>query len=162
MENQEPVVRRLTVVHICLDGSLFRQDGGISSRMRFRHILNGDAPVKEMRSTRRECMHVHSIEIRKHTASDYIANVKEWDVSLSDERRSSRGVVLERRRDLLLRLVVASETVDTGLDEDETELGVLVLPVDLQVLADGDRLFDEVPKVLWDGRCQAYPQTKGI
>lgn len=30
------------------------------------------------------------------------------------------------------------------------------------MLADSDRLFDEVPKVLWDGRCQSYPQTKGI
>jgi hypothetical protein len=28
------------------------------------------------------------------------------------------------------------------------------------VLAHGHRLFDEVPKVLWDGRCQSYPQTK--
>jgi hypothetical protein len=30
------------------------------------------------------------------------------------------------------------------------------------MLADCDRLFDEVPEVLWDGRCQSYPQTKGI
>ena len=79
-----------------------------------------------------------------------------------NEGRGSGGVVLERWGDLLLGLVVASETVDTGLDENETELGVLVFPVGLEVLADGDRLFDEVPKVLWDGRCQAYPQTKGI
>ena len=63
---------------------------------------------------------------------------------------------------MLLRLVVSCETVDAGLDEDKTELGVLVLAVRFQVLADGDRLFDEVPEVLWDGRCQAYPQTKGI
>jgi hypothetical protein len=30
--------------------------------------------------------------------------------------------------------------VDTGLDENETELGVLVLAVALKVLADGDSL----------------------
>ena len=60
------------------------------------------------------------------------------------------GVVLERWGDLLLRLVVASETVDAGLDENETELGVLVLAVSLEVLADGDSLFDEVPEVLGD------------
>ena len=62
---------------------------------------------------------------------------------------------------MLLALVVPSKTVDTGLDQNQAELGVLILAVGLKVLADGDRLFDEVPKVLWDGRCQAYPQTKG-
>ena len=71
---------------------------------------------------------------------------------LRDEGRSGSRVVLERRRDLLPRLVVAGETVDTGLDENEAELGVLVLAVDLQVLADGDGLLDEVPQVLRDLR----------
>ena len=37
-------------------------------------------------------------------------------------------------------LVVAGKTVDTRLDENETELGVLVLAVALEVLADGDGL----------------------
>lgn len=41
--------------------------------------------------------------------------------------------------------------MDPGLDKDKTELGVLVLPVDFEVLADGNRLFDEVPEVLRDG-----------
>lgn len=71
-------------------------------------------------------------------------------------------VVLEGRRNLLLGLVVTSKTVNARLDQDETELGVLVFAVDLKVLAHGHRLFDEVPKVLWDGRCQSYPQTKGM
>lgn len=52
--------------------------------------------------------------------------------------------------------------MDTGLDQDKTELGVLILAVGLEMLADGDRLFDEVPKVLWDGWPQSYPQTKGV
>ena len=81
---------------------------------------------------------------------------------LRDEGRSGSRVVLERRRDLLLRLVVASKTVDTRLDQDKAELGVLVLAVGLQVLADGDRLFDEVPEVLRDGWAKSYPQIKGI
>jgi hypothetical protein len=55
----------------------------------------------------------------------------------------------------LLGLVVPGEAVDPGLDQDKTELGVLVFPVGLQVLADGDRLFDEVPEVLWDGWSQS-------
>ena len=37
-------------------------------------------------------------------------------------------------------LVVAGQTVDTGLDENQAELGVLVLAVTLEVLADGDSL----------------------
>ena len=51
--------------------------------------------------------------------------------------------------------------MNAGFDEDEAEFRVLVFPVGLEVLSHGDRLFDEVPKVLWDGRCQSYPQTKG-
>ena len=52
--------------------------------------------------------------------------------------------------------------MDPRLDEDKTELGVLVLPVDLEVLADGNRLFNEVPEVLRDGWAKSYPQIKGI
>lgn len=37
-------------------------------------------------------------------------------------------------------LVVTGETVDSGLDENETELGVLVLSVALEMLADGNSL----------------------
>ena len=49
--------------------------------------------------------------------------------------------------------------MDAGLDENETELGVLVLAVGLEVLPDGDRLFNKVPEILGDlGRktCNAY------
>ena len=52
--------------------------------------------------------------------------------------------------------------MDPRLDEDKTELGVLVLPVYLEMLAHRDRLFDEVPKVLRDGWSKSYPQTKGV
>lgn len=37
-------------------------------------------------------------------------------------------------------LVVAGQTVDTGLDQNQAELGVLVLAVALEVLADSDGL----------------------
>ncbi len=37
-------------------------------------------------------------------------------------------------------LVVSAEAVDSGFDQDEAELGVLVLAVALEVLADGDSL----------------------
>ena len=38
--------------------------------------------------------------------------------------------------------------MNSGLDQNETELGILVLPVPLQVLADGDGLLDEEVDVL--------------
>ena len=40
--------------------------------------------------------------------------------------------------------------MDTGLDENETELGVLVLAVALKMLADLDGLLDEHVKILGD------------
>ena len=40
--------------------------------------------------------------------------------------------------------------MDSGLDQNQSELGVLVLSVSLQVLSDGDSLLDQVVQVLWD------------
>jgi len=71
-----------------------------------------------------------------------------------NESRCGRRIVLERWRDLLLRLVVASKTVDARLDQNEAELRVLVFAVSLEVLADGDRLFNEMPEVLRDLGCK--------
>jgi hypothetical protein len=82
--------------------------------------------------------------------------------SSSNEGGGGGRVVLEGGRNLLLGLIVASKPVDPRLDQDKTELGVLVLPVVLEVLADGDRLFNEVPEVLRDGWAKSYPQIKGI
>ena len=82
--------------------------------------------------------------------------------SLRNKSRSSSGIILERRCDLLLGLIIPREPMDPRLDEDKTEFGVLVLPVDFEVLADGNRLFDEVPEVLRDGWAKYYPQTKGV
>lgn len=47
-------------------------------------------------------------------------------------------------------LVVSGETVDTGLDQNESELGVLVLSVSLKVLSDVDSLLDQVVEILWE------------
>jgi len=44
--------------------------------------------------------------------------------------------------------------VDTSLDENQTELGVLVLAVLLKVLADSDSLLDEVIEILRDAGCK--------
>lgn len=45
--------------------------------------------------------------------------------------------------------------MDSGFDENETELGVLVSSVLFHVLTDGDGLLDEVVQVLWEGRGKA-------
>ena len=82
--------------------------------------------------------------------------------SLRNKSRSSSGIILERRCNLLLGLIIPREPMDPRLDEDKTEFGVLVLPIDFEVLADGNRLFDEVPEVLRDGWAKSYPQTKGM
>jgi hypothetical protein len=50
--------------------------------------------------------------------------------------------------------------MDPRLNKDKPKLGVAVLPVRLEMLADGNRLFDEVPKLLRDGWAKSYPQTK--
>jgi len=47
-------------------------------------------------------------------------------------------------------LVVAGETVDTGLDENKTELRVLILSVALKMLADSNGLLDQHIQVLWN------------
>lgn len=41
--------------------------------------------------------------------------------------------------------------MDTGIEGDETELGVLGFSVGLEVLADCNRILHEVPKVLGNG-----------
>ena len=56
----------------------------------------------------------------------------------------------------MLRLIVTGEAMNTGLDQDQTELGVLVLPVGLEVLADSNGLLHEVPEVLGDAGGECY------
>lgn len=82
------------------------------------------------------------------------------DTRLRHKGRSSGALVLPGGRKNTSGLVVTAETVDSRLDETgrwsvvdhiyrrncyahETELGVLVLAVLLQVLADSDTLLDE-------------------
>ena len=57
-----------------------------------------------------------------------------------DERAGSRALVSPGWRQGTDSLVVARETVDAGLDENEAELAVLVVAVALEVLADGNGL----------------------
>jgi len=93
---------------------------------------------------------------------------------LSNDGAGSGALVLPGRGKDADGLVVASQTVDTRLDQDEAELGVFVLAVTLQVLADGDSLggsisvsnfnnqdsqgsylLDQAEQILREGRCKA-------
>lgn len=69
--------------------------------------------------------------------------------SLSDQGAGGGGLVSPGGGKDTDGLVVAGQTVDTGLDENQAELGVLVLAVALKVLADGDSLVSLVD--LWVG-----------
>ena len=55
----------------------------------------------------------------------------------------------------MLYLVVTRQPVDAALNQNQAELGVLVLAVYLQVLAHGHGLLDQAIQVLWDFRGQA-------
>lgn len=59
---------------------------------------------------------------------------------LCDDGAGSGALVLPGRGEDTDSLIVTGETVDSRLDENETELGVLVLAVALQVLSDRDGL----------------------
>jgi len=62
------------------------------------------------------------------------------DQHLCDHGGSSGTLVSPGRWEDTDSLVVTGETVDTGLDKNKTELGVLILSVALKMLADSDGL----------------------
>ena len=70
--------------------------------------------------------------------------------SLRHHGTSRGGFVLPVGRELTSRSVVTGKTVDTALNKNESELGVLVFAIAFQMLADLDGLFDEHVEILWD------------
>lgn len=92
-------------------------------------------------------------------------------IPLCDEGRSSSALVPPSRGKDTDGLVVARKAVDTGLNENQAainisittyishtlyiQLGVLVLAVGRQVLADGDGFLDKHVEVLGDLRSEA-------
>jgi len=100
--------------------------------------------------------------------------IPDVDHRLCDKGAGSGGLVLPGWWKSTDGLVVSRKTVDTGLDENEAELAVLVLPVALEVLPAVDGLevgvnfedvfgfrattylLDEHVKVLWNLWGEAY------
>lgn len=68
--------------------------------------------------------------------------------NLRDHGAGSRALVPPGWWENSNSLVVAGEAVNAGLDENQTELGVLVLAVSLQVLADSDSLAISIRMIL--------------
>ena len=69
---------------------------------------------------------------------------------LCDESAGSGALVLPCGWEGTDGLVVAGETVDTGLEQNEAELAVLVLAVALEVLADSDGLGGSI--LVWNSQ----------
>ena len=68
--------------------------------------------------------------------------------------------LLPVRRELLCSLVVSRQPMHSALDENEAELGVLVLSVALQMLAHRHSLLDQMVKILWDLRAQSCERER--
>ncbi len=74
---------------------------------------------------------------------------------LGDQGGGGGRIVLPVGSQLTGRLVVARQAVNLGFNQNQTELGVLVLAVALQVLADLHGLLDQVVQVFREFRGQA-------
>jgi len=90
----------------------------------------------------------HSMQI-VHTPTPCQSNRDQYP-HLCDQSTGSGALVSPGWWEDTDGLVVAGETVDTGLDENKTEFGVLVLSVALKMLANRDSLLDQHVQVLWD------------
>jgi hypothetical protein len=72
--------------------------------------------------------------------------------SLGDHGGGSGGLVLPVSFKLTGGTVVPGKSVDTALDKNQAELGVLILTVALQVLTNLNSLLDKHVQILWDFR----------
>ena len=68
---------------------------------------------------------------------------------------NSYNLLLPSGRKLLSTLVVASQTVNTALDHNQTELGIAVLAVTLKMLTNGNSLLDQEIHILGERRSKS-------
>jgi len=74
------------------------------------------------------------------------------DYILSDQCRRCAAFVFPDRWKYFSGFVVASQAMNSRLDQNQTKLWITVLPVSLEMLANGDSLLDEEVEILWDVR----------
>lgn len=94
----------------------------------------------------------------QHTAEPRRATARQVTQKGPPQKRNSLFPV---RSELARLLVVATQPVNTRLDQDEPELGIAVLPVPLQMLAHRHRLLDQAVEVLGDVRGDACDKPSG-
>ena len=75
--------------------------------------------------------------------------------SLCHQGACASGFVSPRGRKLLRTFVVSCQTVNTGFDQNQSELGIQILSVLLQVLTHGHGFTNHVVQILRDLRCQS-------
>lgn len=80
-------------------------------------------------------------------------------LDLSNQGAGGGALVSPGGREDTDGLVVTRKTVNTGLDQNEAELSILVLAVALKVLADRDSLLDEEVKILRNLRGETYKKS---
>ena len=69
-------------------------------------------------------------------------------MNLSHKGAGGGRLVFPDRGELLCLLVITSKPVNPALNKDQSELGILVLPVPFQMLPNCNGLLDEVVKIL--------------
>ena len=75
---------------------------------------------------------------------------------LCHHRASSGALISPCRGQNTHSLVISAEAVNPGLDENESELAVLVLAVALEVLTHSDGFLDQHVEIFWDFGCETY------
>ena len=73
---------------------------------------------------------------------------KYYRTNLGNQSRGGAWFVFPVRWQNALGLVVAGQTVDTRLDQNNTAFTILALASSFQMLADGDSLLDHVVKIV--------------
>ena len=106
------------------------------------------------------------VRVKKRSICQYMVRCNHVNVAIglrAGEQRAPRrqDSLLPVGREGLCQPVVTCEPVDTRLNQNKAELGVLVLPVALHVLAHGDGLLHEEVQVLGDGGLLACLSEKG-
>ena len=75
-------------------------------------------------------------------------------MNLSNHSRGSSTLILPVSRQLPGSPVIPSQTMNTTLNQNQSKLGILILPIPLQMLPDQDSLLNQHIQILWDIRCQ--------
>lgn len=69
--------------------------------------------------------------------------------------KDTKNLLFPHRWELLCFLVIAGKTMDSALDQDQPEFGILVFPVPLEMLSDGNGFLNQMVQILGDFRSKS-------